>query len=128
MHISDRLRSELRKRIDQVLDPLDWEDDSSLVRAKSFVTFVRSIVADHISRPPSLGVSVSGDLLATWWDGSPERSLFARYHNDDRIEIIGAVNGSPFRTQALAGALRDALRKVGFSDQALNDTQPEDRI
>jgi hypothetical protein len=123
MHFPDRLREDIRSRINQVLDPSDWEDDSSLVRPSSFVTFIRSMVADKITRAPALGVSIGGDLLATWWNGSPELSLFARYYDNDRIELHGSAQGAGCTIKVAAGNLRQALRDAGLSDHILDDAQ-----
>jgi hypothetical protein len=66
MHLSWEWRQVIFKQLDRLLDPANWEDDSSLIERAPFMTFLRFVIYAAPTRFPSLGVSPKGHILAAW--------------------------------------------------------------
>jgi hypothetical protein len=66
MHLAPGWRNVIFKQLDRLLDAENWDDESTLIKMPSFLTFLRFIVFSAPTRFPSLGVSPKGYILAAW--------------------------------------------------------------
>jgi hypothetical protein len=66
MYLEGDWRLRLLKTLDALLDPEDWNSESTLPSEQSFSTFLRMIIYLHPTRRPGLGLSLKGHFLAAW--------------------------------------------------------------
>lgn len=70
MHLTPKWRTIIFRQIDSLLDLDSWQDDSAFVQKSTFTTFLRFITFAKPTRLPSLGVSLTGNILAAWNTGN----------------------------------------------------------
>jgi len=93
MHLDAEWRGRLFTRLDQLLDPIDWESDFELPSEQSFSTFLRMIIYLHPTRWPGIGLSAGGHFLASWVCGS-DRIIIECLRNDEvRWVLSRTVDG-----------------------------------
>jgi hypothetical protein len=83
-HLSIVWRPEVFSQIDQLLNPAEWNEESSLIERASFRTFLRFLDYGRPTRVPSLGVSHDGYLMAAWVIEGVK--LFVTFLPDDRVD------------------------------------------
>jgi len=69
MHLHPEWRAELFRKLDEMLNPEEWDDEFDLPSEKSFSTFLRMVIYLHPTRRPSIGLAHNGNFLAAWRDG-----------------------------------------------------------
>ncbi len=69
MHLAPDWRTVIFSQLDTLLDLNNWQDDSAFIQKSTFITFLRFIVFAAPIRLPSLGVGVTGHILAAWNNG-----------------------------------------------------------
>ena len=71
MHLAPEWRTFIRRSIDFLLDLDSWQDDdSAFIQKPTFTTFLRFITFAKPTRLPSLGVGLTGNILAAWYEGN----------------------------------------------------------
>jgi hypothetical protein len=80
MHLDPEWRAGLLRKLDEMLDPEEWDHEFDLPSEKSFSTFLRMVIYLHPTRRPSIGLAHNGSFLAAWRNG------------DDRIVIECLAN------------------------------------
>jgi hypothetical protein len=107
MYLDREWRTKLFARLDQLLDPEDWDSDFQLPSEQSYSTFLRMIIYLHPTRRPSLGLSLSGHFLSAWVRGG-DRIVIECIGNDDvRWVLSRTVDG-----QRESGAGRVQLHRI----------------
>jgi hypothetical protein len=72
MHLAPQWRTVVFKQLDRLLDVKSWAEDSAFINKSTFMTFLRFIIYALPTRFPSLGVGITGDILAAWNNGSQQ--------------------------------------------------------
>ena len=71
MHLTPEWRKFIHRQIDFLLDLDNWQDDdSTFIQKTTFTTFLRFIIFTKPTRLPSLGVGLTGNILAAWYEGN----------------------------------------------------------
>ena len=71
MHLTPEWCTFIRRQIDFLLDLDNWQDDDSMfIHKTTFTTFLRFIIFTKPTRLPSLGVGLTGNILAAWYEGN----------------------------------------------------------
>ena len=74
-HIDPVIRRDLFFQIDWLLNSEEWEEGDDLANAESFKTLIKFILNSNPFKAPYLGLSDSGNLLASWINESNELEL-----------------------------------------------------
>jgi hypothetical protein len=82
-HLSLSWRPLIFRQVDRLLDPIAWNQESSIIVAPSFRTFLRFVDHARPDRIPSLGVGPDGNLLSAWIVDSLK--LFVTFLPADRV-------------------------------------------
>lgn len=75
MHMSSASRNAIFAQLDFLLKLEDWQDDSALIEGATFNTFIRFLIFAAPNRLPSLGVGLTGHVLAAWNKGDQHISI-----------------------------------------------------
>lgn len=74
-HIDPIVRKQLFFQIDWLLNSEEWEESDSFANEESFKTLIKVILNSNPFKAPYLGLSDSGNLLASWINESNELEL-----------------------------------------------------
>ena len=66
MHLKKEWRSKLFHQIDSLHDIEEWEFEDAPLQQSSFATFLKGIIHINPKRPPGLGLSHDGHVIAAW--------------------------------------------------------------
>ena len=90
MHLSPDLRNKLFGGIDRLYDEENYvEGEDAPILSESYRSFLRFVIYSKVSRPPALGVSREGHLLAAWIvDG---QKLFLEFLAKDRVRLSAVL-------------------------------------
>ncbi len=86
MHLTAEWRKRLFEQLDSLHDPAEWEAGSAPITQSSFSTFLKAILALKPSRRPALGLSHSGNLIASWTVGGDRLTI--EFLPDDRVRWV----------------------------------------
>ncbi len=86
MYLDSASRTRLFRQLDALLDPAEWDDDDAPLRPDSFNTFLKAMLQLMPERPPGLGLSNAGDLVAAWTSG--EDRLTIEFRPEDRVRWV----------------------------------------
>lgn len=89
-HIDPTVRSQLFFQIDWLLNSQEWEEGDHFADAESFKSLIRFILNSGLLRPPSLGLSDGGNLLASWINGD-DRLVLECLPNDRFKWLVSCV-------------------------------------
>lgn len=92
MHLSTEWRYAIFGQLDSLLKLEDWLEDSSIIEASTFKTFVRFIIFSAPKRFPSLGVGLTGHVLAAWTKDGQKISV--EFFPDDVATAIVVKQGT----------------------------------
>lgn len=108
-HIDPDIRKHLFFQIDWLLKSEEWEDGDNFPNAESFKTLIKFILNSSPLESPSLGLSDSGNLLASWIRG--ENKLILECMAKDHFKYLAAsvADGKKKRSAGDAESLRDLL-------------------
>jgi hypothetical protein len=95
MHLEPEWRAIIFRQLDYLLDLNNWEEDSSLIRKSTFITFLRFIIYAAPARVPSIGVGYTGNLLAAWRHES--QRVDVEFLQDDNASLTFARQGTHSR-------------------------------
>lgn len=91
MHLSLEWRRNISKQIDHLLSEENWDDSSSFAELRSFKSFLRFIAHAKPSKFPSLGIGLSGNILAAWYDA--ERRISVEFKPSDNAKAFISIPG-----------------------------------
>jgi hypothetical protein len=66
MYFENSWRVSLTERLDELLSPLDWDEEDVVPSERSFSTFLRMMIYLHPTKRPGIGLSASGNFVAAW--------------------------------------------------------------
>lgn len=66
MHLDPDWRARLFAKLDALLDPEEWDPEFAMPSEQSFSTFLRLVIYLHPTKRPGLGLSATGNFLASW--------------------------------------------------------------
>jgi len=108
MHLTPEWRTVIFKQIDILLDLNSWEEDSAFIQKSTFTTFLRFIIFAKSTRLPSLGVDITGHLLAAW--NNDNQRIIVEFFTEDKAAAtfvkLGALSGER-ETLAWRGHIND---------------------
>jgi hypothetical protein len=99
MHMHTDWRKRLYRQLDSLLDTEEWMEGDAPLSKESFETFLRLMLLMKPKVRPGLGLTPSGQLIATWQAG--ESRLTVECHPND---LIRWVISHPIRDQRESGA------------------------
>jgi hypothetical protein len=82
MYLDPDWRKRLFAKLDDLMDPAEWDEDFAIPSDQSFSTFLRMIIYLHPTKRPGLGLSSKGHFLASWAKGE-DRIVIECLANDD---------------------------------------------
>lgn len=92
MHLAPEWRTIIFRQIDTLLDLNSWEDDSAFIQKSSFTTFLRFIIFAKSTRMPSLGVDLTGHLLAAW--NNDNQRVIVEFFKEDQAAATCVKQGA----------------------------------
>ena len=109
MHLDTSWRNRLFENIDDLHDPLEWDNDDKTLSTGSFYSFMRAWLLWRPVKNPALGISVRGNLLAGWICDS--RRLTLEFFEGDEVSylISPQVEGAENSGLATISSLREKL-------------------
>ena len=119
-HLDETWRAGLFSRLDHLLDANEWDFSDEMPSVASFKTFLRAVVHNKVKRPPSLGCTRDGRIIASWrcgedrlvlecMPGDQVRWVATRHIEGDRVSAAGT---SP--TKFIHNALKPYSPEVWF--------------
>lgn len=93
MYLDPDWRKRLFAKLDELLDPAEWDSDFSLPSEKSFSTFLRMIIYLHPTKRPGLGLSARGYFLASWVKDQDRIVIECLADDDVRWVLSRNLNG-----------------------------------
>lgn len=108
MHLAPEWRTIIFRQIDTLLDLNSWEDDSEFIEKSTFTTFLRFIIFAKSTRIPSLGVDITGHLLAAWNNGN--QRVIVEFFKEDQAAatfVKQGVHSGERETLAWSGHVED---------------------
>lgn len=94
MHINPGLREKLFHQIDMLHDTDEWEEDDVPVNKPSYKTFLSGFLQINPERGPGLGISYTGNLIASWVSDR-DRLVIEFMPNQVMWVITRFINGEP---------------------------------
>jgi hypothetical protein len=93
-HFNDVERCRLFKQIDSLLDSESWDSDDVVTTEASFTTLLRMVLFLG-GRRPGLGVTSTGNFIATWTEGDDRLTIECK--PDDRVRwvLVQNLDGQP---------------------------------
>jgi hypothetical protein len=102
MHLERTWRDKLFRQLDSLHDPAEWEHGDAPLRQLSFSTFLKAILSIKPVRRPGLGLSHSGNLIASWTTARDRltieflpddrvRWVLTRYRDDETERVAGQM-------------------------------------
>lgn len=99
MHIDSGLREKIFRQIDMLHDPDDWEPDDIPIGGESFKAFLSGFIQINPERGPGLGLSHTGNLIASWVSDRDRliiefmpnnvKWVITRFINDEQEQFTG---------------------------------------
>ena len=86
MHLSPGWRAKIFAQFDDLLDPEEWSEDDQLLNDDAVRTFLRLVIYAGWRLVPSLGISNTGNLIASWRRGSAR--LVIECAANDRCRLV----------------------------------------
>ncbi len=86
MHLDATWRIRLFQQLDSLHDPAEWEEGDEPISPGSFRTFLKAILTIRPQRPPGLGLSHGGNLVAAWTTGADR--LTVEFMPQDRVKWV----------------------------------------
>lgn len=86
MHLDSEWRARLFRQLDALHDPEEWDEDGQPIQESSFATFLKAILSIRPERPPGLGLSDAGYLIASWT--TAEDHLNVEFLSNDRVRWV----------------------------------------
>ena len=99
MHLEPEWRAIIFRQIDSLLDLNSWQDDSAFIQKATFMTFLRFIIFAAPTRLPSLGVGLTGHILAAWNNGN--QRVAVEFFPEDKAAATFVKQGA-YSREALA--------------------------
>jgi hypothetical protein len=99
MHLAPKWRAIIFRQIDSLLDLNSWQDDSAFIQKSTFTTFLRFIIFAAPTRLPSLGVGLTGHILAAWNNG--DQRIAVEFFSEDKAAATFVKQGA-YSKEALA--------------------------
>jgi hypothetical protein len=115
MHLDRAWRSRLFRQLDSLLAIQDWEADDPPPSVGSFATFLRMLMLLRPTRPPGLGASGDGNLIAAWTVGDDRLTIECKPSDIVRWHLSVTIDGERERSAAITPLRRlaDVLRPYG---------------
>lgn len=107
MHLTPERRKDLFKQIDELLDVDDWMEEDSLIDPHSFRSFLRFVIYAGDVKRPSLTVTNSGNLGASWL--ATNHRLTIEFMRHDLVRMVLHLRTDPeadSETCAFQGSLK----------------------
>ena len=92
MHLSAPWRNAIFEQLNSLLKLEDWQEDSALIEGSTFKTFIRFIIFAAPNRLPSLGVGLTGHVLAAW--NKDAEQIAVEFLPNDHAAAILAKQGT----------------------------------
>lgn len=86
MHLDRDWRNKLFRQLDSLHDQAEWESGDQPVRQESFATFLKAAIDINPQRRPGLGLSNTGNLVATWTTGQDRLTI--EFMPQDRVRWV----------------------------------------
>lgn len=99
MHLAPEWRAIIFRQLDSLLDINSWQDDSAFIQKSTFTTFLRFIIFAAPTRLPSLGVGLTGHILAAWNNG--DQRIAVEFFPEDKAAATFVKQGT-YAREALA--------------------------
>lgn len=93
MYLDRDYRQRLFARLDELLDPLEWEPSFGLPSEQSFSTFLRMIIYLHPTKRPSIGLAANGSFLCAWRDNSDRLTIECLANDEVRWSLSRIIAG-----------------------------------
>jgi hypothetical protein len=93
-HFNDAERSRLFKQIDSLLDNESWDSDDAVTTEASFTTLLRMVLLLG-GRRPGLGVTSTGNFIATWTEGDDRLTIECKPEDRVRWVLVQNLDGQP---------------------------------
>lgn len=99
MHLEPEWRAIIFRQLDSLLDLNSWQDDSAFIQKSTFRTFLRFIIFAAPTRLPSLGVGLTGHILAAW--NNCDQRIAVEFFPEDKAAATFVKQGA-YSREALA--------------------------
>jgi hypothetical protein len=110
MHLDRDWRARLFRQLDSLLAVVDWEADDEPPSIGSFSTFLRLLILIRPERPPGLGATSGGNLIAAWTVGNDRLTIECQPQDFVRWNLSALIDGERERSAAVTPLRR--LREV----------------
>jgi hypothetical protein len=117
-HLTSDERARLFKHLDSLLDPDSWDDADQVPSEASFTTLLRMMLYLG-GRRPALGITSTGNFIATWSEGDGRLTIECRPKDEVRWVLVHSLDG---RRESAAG--ETVVRRL---PQVLNAYDPPRR-
>jgi len=118
MHFPAEWRERFFRQVDRLLDSEEWDPDDLPVRPESSLSFLRMIVFLRPDKPPSLGATDDGNLVAAWTKGESRLTIICGPNDHVRWVISQNVDGE---RETAAGST--SVKRLPINLQAYNPSQ-----
>jgi hypothetical protein len=98
MHLDRKWRDRLFEQLDRMHSVAEWDQDDELLSTASFETFLKTWFLLRPSRNPGFGISVRGNLLASWI--SDDRNLTLEFFPNERVSWVISLPANGPRERA----------------------------
>ena len=85
MHLSERMLRSIYSQFDDILSTEEWDVDDAPLQSASIRSFLRFIIFARIGKPPSIGLSAPGNILAAWRIDA--RRITIEFLSNDRCRV-----------------------------------------
>jgi hypothetical protein len=101
MHLDRDWRLRLFRQLDGLLDLENWESEDLPPTIGSFATLLRMLMLLEPSRPPGLGASADGNLIAAWTTGEDRLTIECQPRDLVRWHLSTTIDGERERSAAI---------------------------
>jgi len=91
-HFNRDERARLFKQLDSLFDPESWDSDDVVTTETSFTTLLRMVLFLG-GRRPGLGVTASGNFIATWTEGDDRLTIECKPQDCVRWVLVQNLDG-----------------------------------
>jgi hypothetical protein len=91
-HLNREERSRLFKQLDSLLDSESWDGADVITTEASFTTLLRMILFIQ-GRRPALGITGSGNFIATWTEGDDRLTIECQPQDHVRWVLVQNLDG-----------------------------------
>ena len=108
MHLPSPVKEAYFARLDEMIDPEDWDPRDSLPSVESFRDFLRFLIFFRYSRPPALALNSDGIFCACWYSATVRLTL--EFIGGQRVRWISSFENEAPRRYASGECSFHSLR------------------